>query len=410
MRRAVRNSLLPFFCLLSAACAGGPPEVDRIVPGTPGFAMLPGRVSLPMGSHSTTNCGPETLCAALNYLGISVSIGEVERAVYIPSIKGSVAPQIVDFARRKGAHAKVTELGGLWKIEEHVAAGSPMMIEVTRGGLYHYYLVAGLSRAERVVVVAFYGDRQNLLSFELLEELWNPTRHRSITFSVPPAEKWSEEGWEFLEADRIPQAEESFKKALQKMPDYGPALSGLGKIRLIQGRLLEALELFERAYKAMAGDAELSNNLADALLKLKRDTGRAVKLSEEAVALTRRQLQDFEGELPGAPPGTERRIRDDIDDARFRLFFYYGTLGQALEADGKFARSVEERERSFEFAPEEAPDGVAKRRLETGLLLRAMGQDERASEHFRKGLALAKDPDLRKRLEDAAQNRKVADK
>lgn len=372
--------------------------------------MLPGRLSLPMGSHAATNCGPETLCAALNYLGISVSIGEVERAVYIPSIKGSVAPQVVEFARRKGAAADVTEGGGLWKLEAHVNAGSPMMIEVTRGGLYHYYLVAGLSRPDRVVVGAFYGDRQHLLSFELLEELWRPTRYRSITFSVPPVDTWVKDGFDFLDGGKIDRAEECFLKALQIQAEYGPALAGLGHVRIQQRRLKEAEDLLERALKQGYRDPMLLNDLAHTILALKGDASRAVKLSEEAVAMKRRQLRDFEGELQGAPPGTEKRIREDIETARFQLFFYYGTLGQALEAAGQTARSVEERERSFEFAPEDAPDAVAKRHLETGLALREMGKEDRAAEHFRKGLAIAKDPELRKRIEEAAQKRKVAEK
>lgn len=399
MPPAVRR-LFPVLLSAALGCAGGPPEIDRIPPGTPGYRMLSGRVSLPQGSHETTNCGPETLCAALNHLGIPVAISEVEREIYLPSIKGSVAPQIVDFARRKGAQAKVSEGGGLWKLRAHLDAGSPVMIEVTRRGLYHYFLVAGMSEADRAVVCAYYGDRQHLLTFELLVELWQPTRFRSITFSIPRAEEFDREGWDYLGGGKDHLAEERFLKALALDPQYGPSLGGLGRVSINRSRFEEAQGFLERALKSMPGDPRTLNDLAHTILTRKGDAARAEGLSADAVASKLRHLRDLEEELRVAPPGTGERIREDIADARFVLFYYYGTWGQALEASGKTMRSVEERERSFQYAPDEDPDGVARRHLETGLALRAIGSRERAAEHFRKGRAKAQSDELRKRFDE----------
>lgn len=402
MPPAVRR-LFPALLLTALGCAGGPPEIDRIPPGTPGYRMLPGRVSLPQGSHATTNCGPETLCAALNHLGIPVSISEVEREIYLPSIKGSVAPQIVDFARRKGAQARVSEGGGLWKLRAHLDAGSPVMIEVTRRGLYHYFLVAGMSETEQAVVCAYYQDRQHLLSFELLVELWQPTRFRSITFSVPQAEQLAQDGWDYLDGGKDDLAEDRFLKALEKDAEFGPALGGMGRVRINRNRLEEAQGFLERALKSMPGDPRTLNDLAHTILNRKGDAARAERLSGEAVASKLRHLRDLEEELKMAPPGTGERIGEDIAEARFRLFYYYGTWGQALEACGQTTRSVEERERSFQYGPDEDPDGVAKRHLETGLALRTLGLHERAAEHFRKGRAKARSEELRKRFDESGK-------
>ena len=398
MRPAVRK-LLPFLLFLAPGCAGGPSEVDSIRPGTPGYLMLPGRVSLPQGSHSPTDCGPETLCAALNFLGINVSISEVESAVYLPSIKGSEPTHIVAFARRKGAKAKVTERGGTFKLKELIQAGSPVIIEVTRGGQFHYYLIAGISDTEGVVVCAYYGDRQHLLRYDLLDELWRPTRFRSITFTVPPAEELALEGWDCLEGGRYELAEELFLKSLKLKPEEPLALSGLGKLRLIQSRLEEAQDLLERALKLMPGDPEALNNLADTILNRKGDAARAERLSGEAVASKLREIRELEEDLIVAPPGTEQRIKEDAAEAKRRVFYYMGTQGQSLERNGKAAASVEARERSFEYAPEDDPDGIARRHVETALALRTLGEGGRASEHLRKARAVAKDPELQKRID-----------
>jgi tetratricopeptide (TPR) repeat protein len=116
--------------------------------------------------------------------------------------------------------------------------------------------------------------------------------------------------------------------------------------------------------------------------------------------VTVRRLKDLEEELSTAAPGTQPKIREDMEDARFRLFYYLGTLGQALEADGKVERSIEERERSLKFAPEEDPDGVARRHLETALLLRKLGLKERAELHLKQAKEKAKNPALQKRIDE----------
>jgi len=407
MRPAVRV-FLPALLFLACGCIlfrSGPTEVDRILPGTTGYRMLPGRISLPQGSHNPTSCGPESLCGSLNYLGIPVSVADVEHEIYNVKIQGSVAPQIVDYARRKGASAKVSDRGGGWpKLLDHVNAGSPVMIEVTLGGQYHYYLVAGINPENRLLVCAHYGDRQLLLSFELLDELWRPTDYRSITFTIPPAEELALQAQECLKAGRYDLAEKLATQALQKEPRQGMALRVLGRIRIEQKKFEEAQDFLERALESMPADDVTLNDLSHTILVRKGDAARAEKLSRGAVAVKFRQIRDLEDERLLDLPGTRARIDEEIADARFELFYYYGTWGQALEANGKPERSVEEREQSLNYAPDEDPDGVARRHVETGLALRALGLKDRALEHFRQGRATARDKDLQKKCEELEAN------
>ena len=394
--RPVVRVLLPLLLLVPAlASCTGPKRVARISPTTPGYLMLRGKAALPQGSHSPTNCGPETLSAALTYIGIQASIEDVEREIYNPAIKGAVAPQIVDYARRKGAKARISEGGGLWKLRSYIGSDLPILIEVTRGGLYHYYLVVGMSEADRVVVCAWYGEEQDVLPFEVLDDVWKPTRYRSITFSVSAAEERTKDGFDFLDAGKRDLAEREFQEALKLQANFPLALAGLGEVRLVQDKLPEALDLFERALPSLPSNSRLLNNLAHSLLALGKDAARADKLAEEGVTHALRHLKEFEEELKSAAPGTTDRIQEDIDALRFRLFYYYGTWGQTLEASGNRKRSIEERERSFQYAPAEDPNGVARRHLETGSALLAEGDSARAQEHFRKGRATAAEEGLK---------------
>ena len=401
MRPAVPGFLPFLLVFLLPGCAGGPAEITSISPGTPGFVMMRGRVSLPEGSHFPSNCGPETLCLALNYLGIPVTISEVERETYIPAIKGSVPPKIVEFARRQGVTAKVTERGGLWKLEEHVKAGSPMIIEVTKGGQYHFYFVAGLSREERAVVCAYYGDRQHLLPFEMLDELWRPTFYRSITFSVTQVDQCLEEGFDFLEGGRYELAEERFQKALGIQPECGPAFAGLGRIRIQQNRLAEAQDFLERAVKTMSSDPEVLNDLAHVILSRKGgDVARAARLSASSVEFKLKQIREFEDELKTAVPGTRQRVEEDLKKARENAFYLYGTLAQALEKNGLLKESIDARLESLKYPhlEEDDPDAPARRHLEIALTYRSMKAPDKAAEHFRKAMEAAKTEEFRGRI------------
>jgi tetratricopeptide (TPR) repeat protein len=394
----MRRAVIPLLALV-AACAG-PAEVDRILSGTPGYLMLPGNVSLPKGTNEATNCGPETLCLALNYLGKSVTISEVERETYQPKMGGSGPTWIVAYARSKGISAQVSERGGLWKIEDHVKTGSPMIIEVTKSGQYHYYFVAGMSRENQEIVTAWHGNRQKTLGFDLLDEIWKPTYYRSITFSVTTLEKLLEEGFDFLDGGRYEQAEERFKKALEIQPDCAPAFKGLARVRIHQKRHPEAQEFLERALLSMSDDPEVLNNLADVILTLKGDLTRAADLTKKAVKLKLQQIRELEEELAAAPPGTKERVQEDLQRAREEAFYLFGTQAQALEASGALKESIDARLESLKHPhlTEDDPNGAARRHLEIGRTFKKLEMKEKASEHFKEALRLSKDEEFRKEV------------
>ncbi|HEY3227492.1 MAG TPA: tetratricopeptide repeat protein [Planctomycetota bacterium] len=398
--KSIGRRLLPLSILLLAACSSIATEVPRISPGAAGYRLLAGNVTLPQGSNPKTNCGPEALGAALNFLGVPASISEVERAVYVPAIQGSVAPPIVEYARRKGVKAQMSEGGGNWKLRGQIDAGFPVMIEVTLKGLFHYFLVVGYNDTDRVLVCAYYGDRQHLLSYEKLDELWRPTRFRSIAFSVPPADQWVADGYDCLEAGRYELAEELFLRALKLQPDHAPALAGMGRVRISQRKLPEAADYLERALMGLPDDPGVLNNLADTILNLKGDAARAERLSKECIAGTLRRLAELEEELRAAPPGTSERVRKDIEKTRVNAFYYYGTLGQALEANGRLKESVEARMESLKYPHlvEDDPDAPARRTLEIAEALGKLGEKDRAREFFQKARELTKDPELRARI------------
>jgi tetratricopeptide (TPR) repeat protein len=392
-----RIALLPLL-LLAAACASIGREIDRLPPDAPGFRLLPRPAPLPKGKQ-TSNCGPEAFWAVLHFHGKRVSLEEVEREIYVASISGSITPKVAALARKHGMSADFSGGGGLRKLREAIDEQIPPVIEVTRSGMHHYFLVAGYSDEKGVVVCEHYEGRQFEITYEKLDEIWRPRQYQMIVLKPSNASKRTETGYDFLAAGNNQRAEEQFDLALAENPDLGRALAGKGRCRLEAGDLDGALKYFELAHAAIPEDPEVLNNLAHTLLQKKADPERAERLAVDAVARKKRQISDFEEELKLAPSGTALRIQADIDEAKSEIFYYFGTLGQAHAARGKLQACVPVLEESLRFPPAEDPDALGRRRLELGDALQTLGEPARAQEHFRKGLEAARDPELRKRLE-----------
>ena len=79
MRRAVLLSSASLLLFLTAC--PGPSKIDRIKFGAEGYIMLRGKAALPRGRHEKTNCGPETLCAALKQLLPDQSWSQVRQLI-----------------------------------------------------------------------------------------------------------------------------------------------------------------------------------------------------------------------------------------------------------------------------------------------------------------------------------------
>ena len=390
-------ALLPLL-LLTAACATIGREIDRLPPDAPGFRLLPRPASLPRGKQAS-NCGPEAFWAVLNFHGKRVSLEAVERELYVPSISGSITPKVASLARKHGMTAEFSGGAGFRKLKEAINDQIPPVIEVTWRGMHHFFLVAGYSDAEQVVVCEHYGARQFRLTYEDLEEIWRPRQYQAIVLKPSDASKLAETGYDFLAAGKIDRAEEQFDLALKEVPDLGRALAGKGRCRLEVGDVDGAREFLEKACAALPDDPEVLNNLAHTLLQKKTDLARAERLATDAVARKKRQISEFEEELKQAAPGTAGRVQADIDGARAEIFYFLGTLGQVHALAGNFKASAPVFEESLRFPPAEDPDALARRHLELAGVLETLGELERARRHLGQGFEKAKDPELRKRFE-----------
>jgi ABC-type bacteriocin/lantibiotic exporter with double-glycine peptidase domain len=103
---------------------------------------------LPFYPDDTRLCGPASLAAVMNYMGYPVTLEEVEAGVQRWEIKGSIGPDLVLWARSRGARARFfaaepEELLGF------VERRTPVVVQVDEGIgpviMGHFMVVAGYS-------------------------------------------------------------------------------------------------------------------------------------------------------------------------------------------------------------------------------------------------------------------------
>ena len=176
-----------------------------------------------------------------------------------------------------------------------------------------------------------------------------------------------ESAWQHHRANRLTQAEQSYRQVLAMHVNQPDALHGLGMLALQVGKHQTAEELFQTVLRALPDSAKTWLALGN--------VRQAQKRWDEAIACYQHAV----------------RVRPDWADAR-------SSLGNALRAIGKAEQAVEHYERAVALAPDNG-----QLQYELGCLYQTQEQYEAAASAFRHGLQLTNP-----RYVQAAQDRTVA--
>ena len=363
--------------------------------------MLPKPLSLPR-SRQTTDCVPESLCAVMQYWGKPASLQELSYLARKPDVDGIPFTQIPELVRLKGFKCTFVE-GSVGRIKNAVDRGVPPIINVRAGGGYfHAFVVIGYSDREQTVVCEEYRDAKRLISYEELDEIWQPAGHTMLELEVSRADALFAEGAVLESRGRYADAAVLYRKALEIDGGFYEARVGLGNCLLFQGKLEEALVEYKLAYAANASDPKVCNNLANIYLELKRDLPEAEKLAEKAAERYETAWRHARTAMEQEFQPAVRAIRQsELKDAELDLADTLGTLGQARAANGRHDLAIAAWKAARDHYPLTEFDVRAKRALEIALSCRALSMPAEARRHLDLALREAKDPDLRARIEAA---------
>lgn len=130
---------------------------------------------VPFFPQSEYQCGPASLASVLNYYGCPITPGEISRAIYEKSLKGSLSIDLVLYARRMGLSARAYR-GNLTDLKNHISKDRPLIVFQDLGypllPLRHFSVVIGYDEAEGALILHSGKQRDKVTSYGRFARSW----------------------------------------------------------------------------------------------------------------------------------------------------------------------------------------------------------------------------------------------
>ncbi len=278
-RRRAALALAALAAMLLAACAT--PQVDalhaRAQPQQAlGISAARRLEQVPFYAQQRAQCGPATLAMALSSAGMATDPDALGPEVFVPGRGGSLAPEMLAAARRRGALA-VQLAPDIGAVLREVDAGNPVIVLQNLGlavfPVWHYALLIGYDLDRDRVLLHSGPDPQLQMSLELFERTWARGGYWAMVAVAPQSPPRSASIEALVEAaaalERVDSAgaRKAYLALTERAPQNFGAWIGLGNSAFAQGEAAAAVVAFGRAADLQPGNADAWNNLATALLE-----------------------------------------------------------------------------------------------------------------------------------------------
>jgi ABC-type bacteriocin/lantibiotic exporter with double-glycine peptidase domain len=131
-------------------------------------------------------CGPASLAMVLQYHGAAVGQEEIARALYLPSVRGTLNLDLEFYARRRGFEARAFA-GTLEAAKVELRRGRPLIVFQDLGAVFavpHFAVLLGYDDRARSVVLHSGTDAYRVVPYDEFERTW--ARRRGWTLLVTP--------------------------------------------------------------------------------------------------------------------------------------------------------------------------------------------------------------------------------
>ena len=294
-----RAGLAVLVLLAVTACAA--PETSRLVADS---GLLPERTelaSVPFFPQEDYYCGPAALAMTLKWSGLDETPDSLVAQVYTPGREGTLAPDIVSAARRKGRLAVAVE--GLEDLLGEVAAGNPVLIfqnlALEWWPQWHFAVVIGYD-LERRQVVLHSGMTERLVT--PLDAFERGDRWALVVLPPDRLPATEDRRAVLLAAAGLEQARQfaaaatAYLAISKRWPGETAAWIGLGNARFALEDFAAAASAFRVAIARSPESAPAWNNLAYSLSRLgKHDE--AIAAARKAIDLAKGDDANYRGTL-----------------------------------------------------------------------------------------------------------------
>lgn len=185
MRRVC--ALLAATLLLTAGCASQV-TLDAVragVAGGHGHLIT----TVPFIPQEEYQCGPAALAMVLQYYGAAVGQDEIARAIYLPSVRGTLNLDLEFYARRQGFQAR-SFAGTLARAKDELRRDRPLIVFQDLGlaayPIPHFAVLLGYDDRTQTVVLHSGPTAYRVVSYDEFERSW--ARRRAWTLLITPAD------------------------------------------------------------------------------------------------------------------------------------------------------------------------------------------------------------------------------
>ena len=267
-----------FFIFAMTGCATKAIQTEKILTDRSHLPMASTIENVTFIDQSVGYCGPATLTMAMQHSAHPVKIEDIAKQVYTPGFNGSLQSDMISTSRRQGLTAiPIQNLSSLLK---EVSAGNPVIVfqnlALSWMPQWHYALVLGYDLQKKEIIMHSGHEAYTKIDMAEFELSWKLGDYWGLV--VLPAGKLSISGDELShaaaavgleQANKLNEAEISYRAILKKWPTSLVALIGLSNITFKKGYYKETISLLKLAAKSHPESEAAKHNLAVALSQVK---------------------------------------------------------------------------------------------------------------------------------------------
>lgn len=285
-----RAGLAALILLTLAACAA--PQSARLLESPQGLPRQALVTEVPFFPQEDYYCGPAALAMTLAWSGLEETPEGLVPLVYTEGREGTLAPDVIAAARRKGRLA--VEVRELRTLLTELAAGNPVVVfqnlALDWWPQWHFAVAIGYDLDRRVLILHSGTTERLVTPLDAFERTWARSGHWGL-LTLPPDRlpAGSGPGPVLLAAAGLEQARQyraavtAYETAAERWPREPAVWIGKGNALFAQGQFSPAEAAFRTALERAPQLPAAWNNLAYALSRQGR--------RDEAIAAARKAVE-----------------------------------------------------------------------------------------------------------------------
>lgn len=267
-----------FFYACLSACSSVPLQTDALLAAPPAdLAPSVELVEVPFNSQADYQCGPAALATVLQWRGKSVQADDLAPQVFLPERQGSLQTELVATTRHYELlpYTIDKDMSALLK---EVQAGNPVLVLQNLGlswiPQWHYAVVIGYNLSEDQIVLRSGQFERHINSFALFERTWRRADYWGLVITAEDKLPVTALPMNYITAvsafeqlGQWPVANRMYRVALERWPQDRNVLMALGNSDYAMQNWTAAERIYRRVLDELNDYAPALNNLANVLME-----------------------------------------------------------------------------------------------------------------------------------------------